>query len=95
METRDAGFNIMLATDSYKVAYPPRFRGLGWREGRGHLLERAWWIEVGKSQGGFITSPKANTVQLRSVTGSRRAEGGAARKDEGGGTWWRRLRAKL
>lgn len=33
-------------------------------------------MEVGKSQGGFITSPKANTVQLHPVTGSRRAERG-------------------
>lgn len=41
-------------------------------------------MEVGKSQGGFITSPKANTVQLHSVTGSRRAERGSKKR---GGGW--------
>lgn len=43
METRDAGFNIMLATDSYKVPAPPGFRGWGGvKEGREYLLaERA------------------------------------------------------
>lgn len=41
-------------------------------------------MEVGKSQGGFITSPKANTVQLHSVTGSRRPKGAARTEEEGG-----------
>lgn len=39
-------------------------------------------MEVEKSQGGFITSPKANTAQLHSVTGSRRAEGGGGQQEK-------------
>lgn len=74
METRDAGFNIMLATDSYKVTAWLGFGGLGgmgeWVPPGGERLMDS----SGESQGGFITSPKASTLQLHSVTGSRRAE---------------------
>lgn len=94
METRDAGFNIMLATDSYKVPSPPGFRGWGGEKEGVPLRKGLRDGSGGESQGGFITSPKANTVQLHSVTGSRRAEGGS-KKRWGGETRWRRLRVKF
>lgn len=70
MEHRDSDFNILLATDSYKVTLPHSWRfQTGEEAGGERLMEESVW-----SQGGFITSPKA--VQLLSVAGLCRLTAG-------------------
>lgn len=57
MEHRDTDFNILLATDSYKVRYPWWSRG-NEALGEGRVVKSENW----QSQGGFIISPKAITL---------------------------------
>lgn len=79
MEHRDTDFNILLATDSYKV--PRRGRPLGWSGNEK-------WI---KSQGGFITSQghrtdwvlSCNTGYLRGFTAGRTGGGGGGYSEDG------------
>lgn len=83
METRDAGFNIMLATDSYKVPAPPGYRG--W-EGRGDGAGRrggfdGWkWGKVKVVSSPVPRPTRCNCILSPGLGGPN----GAARKEEEG-----------
>lgn len=80
METRDAGFNIMLATDSYKVPSPPGFRGWG-GEKEGVPLRKG----LRDGSGGkvkVVSSPVPRPIQCNCILSlGLGGPKGAARKD--------------
>lgn len=82
METRDAGFNIMLATDSYKVPAQPGYRA--W-VGRGNGTDRrggfdGWkWVKVKVVSSPVPRPTRCNCILSLGLGGPK----GAARKEEG------------